>query len=196
METIAVVLKQPEQIELSRLALDPADRGRRRRRCRMERRISTGTERLLWSGRMPPFPGMGYPLVPGYESVGTRCRSRIGHRAPCRAAGLRSRREMFRRSARPVRRIGLAPGGAGEARGAARSEPRRSRHSAGAGGDGLSRDRRARRRRAGLHRRPRRARPAAGADFDRGPKRAAGGVGEKPGARRRRDRLRRARSRA
>jgi 3-hydroxyethyl bacteriochlorophyllide a dehydrogenase len=32
--------------------------------------ISAGTERLLWSGRMPPFPGMGYPLVPGYESVG------------------------------------------------------------------------------------------------------------------------------
>ncbi len=32
--------------------------------------ISTGTERLLWSGRMPPFPGMGYPLVPGYESIG------------------------------------------------------------------------------------------------------------------------------
>jgi 3-hydroxyethyl bacteriochlorophyllide a dehydrogenase len=32
--------------------------------------ISTGTERLLWSGRMPPFPGLGYPLVPGYESVG------------------------------------------------------------------------------------------------------------------------------
>ncbi|MEM8572879.1 MAG: chlorophyll synthesis pathway protein BchC [Pseudomonadota bacterium] len=32
--------------------------------------ISTGTERLLWSGRMPPFPGLGYPLIPGYESVG------------------------------------------------------------------------------------------------------------------------------
>jgi len=32
--------------------------------------ISTGTERLLWTGRMPSFPGMGYPLVPGYESVG------------------------------------------------------------------------------------------------------------------------------
>lgn len=32
--------------------------------------ISTGTERLLWTGRMPNFPGMGYPLVPGYESVG------------------------------------------------------------------------------------------------------------------------------
>ncbi len=32
--------------------------------------ISAGTERLLWSGRMPSFPGMGYPLVPGYEAVG------------------------------------------------------------------------------------------------------------------------------
>jgi 3-hydroxyethyl bacteriochlorophyllide a dehydrogenase len=68
-KTIAVVLKQPEQVELSRLALTaptPDDvvvdvnwSG-----------ISTGTERLLWSGRMPAFPGMGYPLVPGYESVG------------------------------------------------------------------------------------------------------------------------------
>ncbi len=32
--------------------------------------ISAGTERLLWEGRMPQFPGLGYPLVPGYESVG------------------------------------------------------------------------------------------------------------------------------
>lgn len=32
--------------------------------------ISTGTERLLWEGRMPAFPGLAYPLVPGYESVG------------------------------------------------------------------------------------------------------------------------------
>ena len=69
METVAVVLRQPEQIELNRLALtaptvddvivDIDWSG-----------VSTGTERLLWSGRMPPFPGMGYPLVPGYESVG------------------------------------------------------------------------------------------------------------------------------
>jgi bacteriochlorophyllide a dehydrogenase len=69
METIAVVLKQPEQVELNRIALTaptPDDvvvdidwSG-----------VSTGTERLLWSGRMPSFPGMGYPLVPGYESVG------------------------------------------------------------------------------------------------------------------------------
>jgi bacteriochlorophyllide a dehydrogenase len=69
METIAVVLKLPEQVELNRLALtaptsedvvvDIDWSG-----------VSTGTERLLWSGRMPSFPGMGYPLVPGYESVG------------------------------------------------------------------------------------------------------------------------------
>jgi 3-hydroxyethyl bacteriochlorophyllide a dehydrogenase len=32
--------------------------------------ISTGTEKLFYSGQMPPFPGMGYPLVPGYESFG------------------------------------------------------------------------------------------------------------------------------
>jgi 3-hydroxyethyl bacteriochlorophyllide a dehydrogenase len=32
--------------------------------------ISTGTEKLFWTGQMPPFPGMGYPLVPGYEATG------------------------------------------------------------------------------------------------------------------------------
>ncbi len=32
--------------------------------------VSTGTERLFWTGEMPPFPGLGYPLVPGYEAVG------------------------------------------------------------------------------------------------------------------------------
>ena len=37
--------------------------------------ISTGTERLLWDGTMPPFPGLSYPLVPGYETVGTVLRA-------------------------------------------------------------------------------------------------------------------------
>jgi 3-hydroxyethyl bacteriochlorophyllide a dehydrogenase len=32
--------------------------------------ISTGTEKLFYTGKMPPFPGMGYPLVPGYEASG------------------------------------------------------------------------------------------------------------------------------
>jgi 3-hydroxyethyl bacteriochlorophyllide a dehydrogenase len=43
--------------------------------------ISTGTERLLWDGRMPPFPGLAYPLVPGYESVGSVISRRRYHRA-------------------------------------------------------------------------------------------------------------------
>jgi 3-hydroxyethyl bacteriochlorophyllide a dehydrogenase len=82
-ETVALVLEGPGQLSLRTLGLNAvADEdvvvgidwsG-----------ISTGTERLFWSGRMPPFPGMGYPLVPGYESVGRvisageRAQSRIG----------------------------------------------------------------------------------------------------------------------
>ncbi len=48
--------------------------------------VSTGTERLLYQGLMPTFPGMGYPLVPGYETVGrvidagVNARARIGSR--------------------------------------------------------------------------------------------------------------------
>lgn len=69
MDTIAVVLREPEQIALSRVELVPP--GAEDVVVDIEwSGISTGTERLLWSGRMPPFPGMGYPLVPGYESVG------------------------------------------------------------------------------------------------------------------------------
>jgi 3-hydroxyethyl bacteriochlorophyllide a dehydrogenase len=69
MDTIAVLLKAPEDLVLSRLALTPP--GDEDIVVAVEwSGISTGTERLLWSGRMPHFPGMGYPLVPGYESVG------------------------------------------------------------------------------------------------------------------------------
>lgn len=69
MNTIAVVLEEPERLVLSRLDLSPP--GEEDVVVDIEwSGISTGTERLLWSGRMPPFPGMGYPLVPGYESVG------------------------------------------------------------------------------------------------------------------------------
>ena len=48
--------------------------------------VSTGTERLLYEGKMPTVPGMGYPLVPGYETVGrvidagVNARDRIGSR--------------------------------------------------------------------------------------------------------------------
>lgn len=69
MDTVAVLLEAPERLVLSRLELSPP--GEADVVVDVEwSGISTGTERLLWSGRMPHFPGMGYPLVPGYESVG------------------------------------------------------------------------------------------------------------------------------
>jgi bacteriochlorophyllide a dehydrogenase len=67
---LAVVFDQPQVVALRSLSLvdpGPAD-------VVVEvdySGISTGTERLLWSGTMPFFPGLGYPLVPGYEAVGT-----------------------------------------------------------------------------------------------------------------------------
>jgi bacteriochlorophyllide a dehydrogenase len=68
-DTLAVVLERPEHLVLSRLPLsEPTEEDVI---VAMEwSAISTGTERLLWSGSMPAFPGLGYPLVPGYESVG------------------------------------------------------------------------------------------------------------------------------
>lgn len=69
MEAFAVVLHEPERLELSRLAVTQP--GEADVVVDIEfSGISTGTEKLLWQGRMPNFPGMGYPLVPGYESVG------------------------------------------------------------------------------------------------------------------------------
>jgi bacteriochlorophyllide a dehydrogenase len=69
MNALAVVLQQPEQLALRRLDLTPPTDDDVVVEIEWSG-ISTGTERLLWNGRMPQFPGMGYPLVPGYESVG------------------------------------------------------------------------------------------------------------------------------
>lgn len=82
METKAVVMEGSERLGLACLALsDPGPED-----IVVETRwsgISTGTERLLYTGRMPAFPGMGYPLVPGYESVGrvVEAAPGSGHRA-------------------------------------------------------------------------------------------------------------------
>lgn len=69
MQTNAVVLNAPKTLALETvqlcdpgpddLVVDITHSG-----------ISTGTEKLFWSGDMPPFPGMGYPLIPGYEASG------------------------------------------------------------------------------------------------------------------------------
>lgn len=69
MDTLAVVLEAPERLALRRLALTAPASGDVVVEIDWSG-ISSGTEKLLWTGRMPNFPGMGYPLVPGYESVG------------------------------------------------------------------------------------------------------------------------------
>ncbi len=70
MNTTAVVMEGPEKLSLRELALRPMTDSDVVVEVRHSG-ISTGTERLFYTGAMPPFPGMGYPLVPGYESVGT-----------------------------------------------------------------------------------------------------------------------------
>jgi 3-hydroxyethyl bacteriochlorophyllide a dehydrogenase len=83
MDAVAVTLQAPESLALRVLALNPLTDGDVLVEIDWSG-ISSGTEKLLWTGRMPNFPGMGYPLVPGYESVGrvidagADARSRIG----------------------------------------------------------------------------------------------------------------------
>lgn len=83
MKTLAVILEGPERLALRSLELNPLGAGDVLVEIAFSG-ISSGTEKLLWTGRMPSFPGMGYPLVPGYESVGrvidagSEARGRIG----------------------------------------------------------------------------------------------------------------------
>ena len=83
MQAMAVIFEAPHRLALRSLALNAPESGD----VLVEivwSGISTGTEKLLFTGKMPSFPGLGYPLVPGYESVGriiesgSECRGRIG----------------------------------------------------------------------------------------------------------------------
>ena len=75
MKAQAIVFQQPQQLVLQSLELPELAEGQIEVQVEYSG-ISTGTERLLWDGTMPAFPGMGYPLVPGYESVGRITRTR------------------------------------------------------------------------------------------------------------------------
>lgn len=69
MDTTAVLLKGPKELSLETVRL--TEPGPEDLIVEISHSgISTGTEKLFWSGTMPPFPGMGYPLVPGYEAAG------------------------------------------------------------------------------------------------------------------------------
>lgn len=83
MEAQAIMFEQPHRVSFGALVLNAAENSDVIVDIAWSG-ISSGTERLLWEGRMPSFPGMGYPLVPGYESVGrivdagSDARGRIG----------------------------------------------------------------------------------------------------------------------
>ncbi len=83
MDALAVILEEPERLALKPLELNPL--GPQDVLVDIQwSGVSAGTEKLFWTGEMPAFPGMGYPLVPGYESVGrvvdagAEARERIG----------------------------------------------------------------------------------------------------------------------
>jgi 3-hydroxyethyl bacteriochlorophyllide a dehydrogenase len=69
LNALAIVLEEPGRLALNHLPIDPPGDTDVVVATRWSG-VSTGTERLLYTGRMPDFPGMGYPLVPGYETVG------------------------------------------------------------------------------------------------------------------------------
>ncbi len=69
METLAVVVEAPGRVALRRLGVTEPE-GDEVVVAVEYSGISMGTEKLMFTGTMPAFPGMGYPLVPGYEAVG------------------------------------------------------------------------------------------------------------------------------
>lgn len=69
MDALAVIVEAPRRIALRSLDLIPPGPSDVVVEAHWSG-ISSGTEKLLWTGEMPRFPGMGYPLVPGYETVG------------------------------------------------------------------------------------------------------------------------------
>ncbi|MFM8624080.1 MAG: chlorophyll synthesis pathway protein BchC [Betaproteobacteria bacterium] len=69
MKASAIVFQNPRRLSVQSLDLRPLGPGQIEVEVDFSG-ISTGTERLLWDGSMPAFPGMGYPLVPGYETTG------------------------------------------------------------------------------------------------------------------------------
>ncbi|MEM8731820.1 MAG: chlorophyll synthesis pathway protein BchC [Pseudomonadota bacterium] len=69
MKSPAVILHGAKELSVAPVTLTPPSRSDLVIETRYSG-VSSGTEKLFWTGDMPPFPGMGYPLVPGYETVG------------------------------------------------------------------------------------------------------------------------------
>ena len=107
LKSLAVVMEEPEHLALTSLVLDPPAATDVVVETHWSG-VSTGTERLLYTGQMPMFPGMGYPLVPGYETVGTIVEVGADAGLAIGSAGLRAWRAMLRRRPRSAWRRGLA----------------------------------------------------------------------------------------
>jgi 3-hydroxyethyl bacteriochlorophyllide a dehydrogenase len=85
MQAQAIVFQSPQHLSVRGLDLPAPGVGEAEVEVEYSG-ISTGTERLLWDGSMPAFPGLGYPLVPGDETVarvirtGPQCQLTVGQR--------------------------------------------------------------------------------------------------------------------
>jgi 3-hydroxyethyl bacteriochlorophyllide a dehydrogenase len=108
LSTLAVVIEAPGQVTVRELELEPPGAADVLVEIDFSG-VSAGTEKLLWTGRMPPFPGLGYPLVPGYESVGrivgagSEAEHRIGESVFVPgSSGFRGARGLFGGAARRV----------------------------------------------------------------------------------------------
>ena len=69
MRSAAIVFEKPGTLAVRQLALNSPEASDVVVESRFSG-ISSGTEKMLYEGTMPAFPGMRYPLVPGYETVG------------------------------------------------------------------------------------------------------------------------------
>ena len=58
METLAIVIDNPGELDLRKVALREPEPGEVIIETQFSG-VSTGTERLFWNGDMPFFPGMG-----------------------------------------------------------------------------------------------------------------------------------------
>ena len=69
MKSTAVVFSRPKELSLQALELPQVQAGQLELAVQYSG-ISTEAERMLWDGSMSAFPGVGYPLIPGFETVG------------------------------------------------------------------------------------------------------------------------------
>jgi 3-hydroxyethyl bacteriochlorophyllide a dehydrogenase len=69
MKSTAVVFSRPKQLSLQALELPQVQAGQLELAVHYSG-ISTDAERMLWDGSMSALGSVGYPLVPGFETVG------------------------------------------------------------------------------------------------------------------------------